>query len=241
MTPVEQTPARKRIDIIDALRGLSVILMVFDHLMYDLVVFMGAPSWFFSNPVFNFLHYVFAGLFIFLSGVSSQFSRSNVKRGIKVFAIAIGFTIVTSLPFIDEPIRFGVLHLLGFCMIFYGLTRRAWDAIPRIVAPVVYIVLLVGTALATGYIKIDASFLWMLGWYQWGFFSADYFPIFPWLFVFLLGTWAGVYVAERKLPEWFYEKKIAFLPAVGKKSLLIYVLHQPVLYGVIMGILYLKG
>lgn len=241
MIQPEQTGERKRIDIIDALRGLSVILMVCHHMLFDLVVFLGAPAWFFSNPVFNPLQYLFAGLFIFLSGASSQFSRSNVKRGVKVFSIAIGFTIVTSLPFVNMPIRFGVLHLLGFSMMFYGLTRKLWDKIPKSIAPALYIICIVGSALAVRYIRLDVSFLWMFGWITPEFFSADYFPLFPWLFVFLLGTWAGTYVAEKKLPEWFYEKKVPILPVVGKKSLLIYVLHQPVLYGIMMAVLYLRA
>ena len=193
----------------------------------------------FSNPVFEILHYFFAGLFIFLSGLSSQLSRSNIKRGLKVFAIAIALTLVTSLPFIDMPIRFGVLHLLGFCMVFYGLTRKMWDKIPRVLAPLVYIALLVGSALAIKLIQIDSDYLWMFGWLQPGFYSADYFPIFPWLFVFLLGTWAGFYIVEHKLPDWFYEKRIAFFPAVGKKALIIYIIHQPVLYGLVMAIHYM--
>jgi len=237
---MDRMPGKKRIDIIDALRGFAVILMVIHHLLFDLVEFMGAPSWLFSNPVLDILHYFFAGLFIFLSGVSSQFSRSNLKRGIKVFAIAMLLTIVTSLPFVNEPIRFGVLHLLGFCMIFYGLTRSIWDKIPKIIAPVIYIALIVGTALAVHLIPINVSFLWMLGWFQPSFFSADYFPIFPWLFVFLLGTWAGSFIIENKLPTWFYEKRVPFLPAVGRKALLIYILHQPVLYGIVMLIIYLR-
>jgi uncharacterized membrane protein len=235
MMPAE----KKRIDIIDALRGLSVILMVAHHLLFDLVTFLGAPSWFFFNPVFNILHYFFAGLFIFLSGVSSQFSRSNVKRGIKVIAIALVFTVVTSLSFVNQPILFGVLHLLGFCMLFYGLTRDEWDKLPRAVAPVLYIALIVLSALATRYLKTNVTYLWMFGWTSPNFFSADYFPIFPWLFVFLLGTWAGKYIIENRLPAWFYEKKIALFPAVGRKSLLIYILHQPVIYGIIMLIVYL--
>lgn len=229
---------KKRIDIIDALRGLAVLLMVIHHLLYDSVTFLDAPTWFFSNPVFDILQYVFAGLFIFLSGVSSQFSRSNIKRGAKVFAIAIVLTIVTSLPFLDMPIRFGVLHLLGLSMLFYGLTRKVWDSIPRLIAPVIYIVLLVGSALAVSLIRLDVPFLWMFGWTQPGFYSADYFPLFPWLFVFLLGTWAGIFIVEHKLPQWFYDRRIAFFPAVGKKALLIYVLHQPVLYGIVMAIVY---
>ncbi len=230
----ERLPEKKRIDIIDAARGFSVILMVIHHALFDAVEFLGAPAWFFNNPVFDVLHYFFAGLFIFLSGVSSQFSRSNIKRGLKVFAIAILLTIVTSLPFVNEPIRFGVLHLLGFCMVFYGLTRRAWDKIPRFIAPVLYIVLIVGTTLAVELIPIDVSWLWMFGWCQPGFFSADYFPIFPWIFVFLLGTWAGFYIIDNRLPRWFYEKRVAVFPAIGRKALFIYVLHQPILYGIVM-------
>ena len=243
MTEPMAPDRQKRIDIIDALRGFSVILMVLHHLLFDLVEFLGAPAWFFDNPVFNFLHYIFAGLFILLSGVSSQFSRSNVKRGFIALSLAMVLTIVTSLRVVNEPIIFGVLHLLGFCMIFYGLTREAWDKLPRALAPAVYIALIILTALATKYLGTDVDYLWMFGWTQPGFLSADYFPIFPWLFVFLLGTWAGFYVVERKLPVWFYEKKIAFFPAVGKKALIIYVLHQPVLYGIVMAIqhFYLKG
>lgn len=230
----------KRIDIIDALRGLSVILMVLHHLLFDLVEFMGAPAWLFSNPVFDSLHYVFAGLFILISGVSSQFSRSNLKRGVKVFAIAVIFTVVTSLPFINMPIRFGILHLLGFCMVFYGLTRKVWDQIPKTAALIIYTILFAGTVLAVKLVDINVSYLWMFGWFQTGFISADYFPIFPWLFVFLLGTWAGSYIVQNKLPKWFYEKRVAFFPAVGKKALLIYILHQPILYGIIQAVIYLR-
>jgi uncharacterized membrane protein len=235
----ERLPEKKRIDLIDAARGLSVILMVIHHLLFDLVEFLGAPSWFFYNPVFNILHYFFAGLFIFLSGVSSRFSRSNVNRGVKVFAIAMILTVITSQPFVGEPIQFGVLHLLGFCMVFYGMTQNVWDRIPKPAAPFIYSALLVGSALAVGLIQINAPYFWLFGWVQPGFFSADYFPLFPWLFVFLLGTWAGFYIVENKLPKWFYEKRIAVFPAVGKQALLIYVLHQPILYGIVMLIKYI--
>lgn len=227
---------RKRIDIIDALRGLAIILMVFHHAFFDLVEFLGAPDWLFFNPVFDFLHYIFAGLFIFLSGVSSRFSRSNLKRGLKVIIIALVITLMTYL--IDMPVYFGILHFLGFCMVLYGLTRKLWDKIPTVMAPVLYITMLILSALAVKYISVESTYLWMLGWTYPAFFSADYFPIFPWVFVFLLGTWAGKFVADNRMPQWFYETRIPFLPAVGKKSLLIYVLHQPVLYAVVMTVMY---
>ena len=223
---------KKRIDLIDAARGLAVILMVIHHFLYDLVEFLGAPGWLFSNPLFDFLHYVFAGLFIFLSGVSSRFSRSNLARGLKVFAIALAITLVTGL--MDMPVRFGVLHLLGFCMIFYGILQKFRSQRVYAFEPVLYLLLLVGSALAVSHISIDSRYLWMFGWTYPGFYSSDYFPIFPWLFVFLLGTWAGKHIRDGRLPAWFYNTRVKLLPAVGKKALWIYVVHQPVLYGLTM-------
>ena len=231
---------KKRIEIIDGLRGFAVVLMVIHHLLYDFVYILGAPKWLFSNPVFNVLHYMFAGLFIFLSGVSSRFSRSNIRRGLIAIALSAGISVVTY--FMEMPIWFGVLHLLGFSMLFFGLTRKLWDMIPKKAAPVLFITLIIAGALVTEYSttgagsKLIQGVLWVLGWSQPGFISYDYFPLLPWLFVFLLGTWAGTYIAERKLPGWFYEKKPPFFPPIGRKAIIIYILHQPVLYGIVTGI-----
>lgn len=223
---------KRRIEIIDGLRGIAVVLMVIHHFLFDLVEFLGAPGWLFSNPVFDILHYIFAGLFIILSGVSSQFSRSNVKRGIKVLLVAAGIFIVTY--FMNMPDRFGVLHMLGFCMVFYGLTRKVWDGIPDVIMPFLCIILIVGTALAVNLIQINTKYLWVFGWTYPGFVSSDYFPLFPWMFVFLLGTWVGRYIRDGRFPKWFYEKKVPLFPAVGRHALIIYIIHQPVLYGITM-------
>ena len=234
---------KKRIDSIDAMRGLAVVLMVIHHFLLDLVLLCGAPWYLFSNPVFDFLHYIFAGLFVFLSGVTSRFSRSNLKRGAKCFAIAMALTLVTSLPVIDQPIRFGVLHLLGFSMLFYGIAGKALDKIPRIVMPFLYVALLLGSQLLVTRTDIGgaARYLFMLGWLYPGFYSADYFPIFPWLFVFLLGTWAGIYIKERRLPNKFYTFTCLILPDIGRHAMIVYILHQPVFYGFIYGIKFLMG
>lgn len=205
--------ASGRIQSIDALRGLCVILMVIHHFLYDLVVFLNAPAWLFFNPVFQFLHYVFAGCFILLAGVSSRFSRSNVRRGLKVIAAALAITLVTY--FMDMIIVFGILHFMGFAMVFYGLTRKFWDKIPERAAPALYLVLLVGSALALRMIEIDSHWLWPFGIIYQGFYSADYFPIFPWIFVFLLGAWLGKLVVERRLPASVYTVSPAAFPIGG--------------------------
>ena len=230
---MEQT--KQRIELMDAMRGLALCLMVVHHFLYDLCAFCGAPWWLFTNPVFDPLHYFFAGLFILLSGVSSNFSRSNVKRGLKALAVSLGITVVTY--FMGMPIVFGVLHLLGTCMLLYGLTQKFWETLNSKapwVTPVLSVVGVLATAkLVNGY-PTTTPHLWMFGLTTPDFYSSDYFPLLPWMFVFLLGTWAGKYVRDGRLPRWFYETKAPRLAAVGRQSLLIYVAHQPVLYALTM-------
>ncbi|MBO7739490.1 MAG: DUF1624 domain-containing protein [Oscillospiraceae bacterium] len=223
---------KQRIQSIDALRGLAVVLMVAHHFLFDLYAFLEAPRWLFYNPVFDILHYVFAVRFIGLSGVSSRFSRSNIRRGVIVLAIALAMSLITW--FLYMPIRFGVLHLLGISMIFYGITHKMWEGIPDKLMPLLCVVLLIISLLAVHCIQIDSEHLWMFGWYPEDFYSADYFPIFPWIFVFLFGTWVGKHIREGHLPEKFYTFSVPFFPWVGRKALIIYIVHQPILYGLTM-------
>lgn len=223
---------KKRIEAIDALRGLAVVLMVFHHFFYDLVEFLGAPEWLFSNRVFNVLHYVFAGVFIGLCGVSSRFSRSNLKRGVLTLIAAAVISAVTVL--IDMPIVFGVLHLLAFCMLFYGLTGRFWEKLPMWIMPVFTVLGTIVSAWCVSNIETESDKLWIFGWTYDGFVSYDYFPLLPWIFVFLFGTWLGYYIKENKFPKKFYTMKIPVFPQIGRHALIIYIAHQPVLYGVTM-------
>ncbi|MBQ8208967.1 MAG: DUF1624 domain-containing protein [Clostridia bacterium] len=230
MTETKQR--KKRIDAIDALRGLAVVLMFFHHFFYDLVEFLDAPEWLFTNPVFNVLHYVFAGVFIGLCGVSSRFSRSNVKRGIITLIAATVISVVTH--FMGMPILFGVLHLLAFCMLFYGITGRLWEKLPMWIMPVFTVLGTVISAWCVNNIETESENLWILGWTYDGFVSHDYFPLFPWIFVFLFGTWLGYYIKEHRFPEKFYTLSIPVLPQIGRQALIIYIVHQPILYGITM-------
>jgi uncharacterized membrane protein len=229
---------KKRIEIIDALRGFAITLMVIHHALYNTAVFLDAPWWLYSNPVFNALQAFFIGLFLLISGVSSRFSRGNIERGAIVIVIAVIITYVTVR--MEMPIYFGILHLLGFLMIFYGLTRKLWDRIPRKIAPFIYIALIAISTLARIYLSprsdnpVLSDLLSVLGWYQPGFVNFDKQVILPWIFVFLFGTWVGEYIREGRFPDWFYAMKVKFFPFVGRNALLIYVLHQPILFGITM-------
>ncbi len=223
---------KNRIQIIDTLRGISILLMVVHHFLFDAVEFLNAPEWLFYNPVFDALQSFFAGLFVVLSGVSSNFSRSNVKRGVFTFVVALVITAVTVC--VDMPIIFGILHLLGVCMLFYGLTQKLWNKMPQWILLILFASLSGFSVYLLKTLKFSGKLMWLFGWETPGFESYDYFPLLPWFFVFMFGTALGHYIKENKFPKWFYTAKIPFFPTVGRYTMLIYIVHQPLLYGLTM-------
>jgi uncharacterized membrane protein len=237
MNEERATENKGRIMSIDALRGLCVILMVGHHLLFDLVAFLDAPPVLFFNPLFDVLEPLFAGCFIMLAGVSSRFSRSNLKRGLRVLAAAIAITAVTWL--MRMPILFGILHFLGLAMVLYALSHSLWEKLPQRLLPWLYLLLLLTSLLLLKRVQVESHYLWIFGFTYAGFDSADYFPLLPWIFVFLFGTWLGRPLKEGRFPAWIYTLNPPLLPAVGRQAFIIYLLHQPLLYGIILLIGYL--
>lgn len=219
----------ERVAMLDILRGVSVFLMVIHHFLYDLVAFCSAPVWLFKNPVFQELHYFFAGLFVLLSGIACRFSHSNLLRGAKLLGIALALSAVTIL--IDMPILFGVLHLLSVCMLLYGFFGKRLEALPRFVEPILYALLFGGSLLLCRAANpVPFPFLFPLGFVPSGFYSADYFPLFPWMFVFFLGAWLGGFIRAGAFPALFYRAKPHFFAFLGRHALIVYLVHQPVLF-----------
>lgn len=130
---------KRRVWELDFLRGVAVIAMCFDHLMYD---FFAAPSWFsnryrVNNTVVENLssfaetywygtfrfwaHYIFVFLFLFLVGTSCAFSRDNVRRGSALAVVSLAFTGVTLglVPFglMTEGVIFGILHCIALSIL----------------------------------------------------------------------------------------------------------------------------
>ncbi len=227
MRPLIIKDSKGRIQIIDGLRGISIFLMVLYHFGFDLVAFVGAPPGLIFNPVLAILQPLFAGIFIFVSGISCRFSRNNLKRGLLLLAFGVGITVVTF--FMAMPVWFGIIHFLGLAPIIYLLLRPLLDKVSRPALIVIYIVLYLCAMVFTSR-YYNVNFLWWLGFRPEGFASADYFPILPWIFIYLAGTWAGSYIVERRLPESFYTFKVPVFAAIGRNTLIIYILHQPVLY-----------
>lgn len=223
----------KRIELFDALRGVAILLMIVHHAAIDLAT--AGYSWvnpLLNHPVVVTLQFIFSSVFIVLAGFSSEFSRSNWKRGGLLLAIAYAITLVTSfLPM--TPIRFGILHFLAWSILLYALGRKYLDRVPRAVWFLLFLAGYVGYVWVNQNTAANPPYLWVFGVIDRSFQSADYYPLLPWFFLFMLGTKLGVAVRERRLPAWVYTAHIPFFPAVGRHTLAIYLIHQPVLLGIL--------
>lgn len=239
----EKLPATDRIPLLDELRGLSIVLMVLYHAAYDLTLF-GIALPIFDSPLLRlFLQPLFAGLFIFISGIACRYSRGNFRRGAKTFACAVLVTFVTMLVMPSSPDLFGILHLLGISMGIFALCARAFDRIPPAGGMALFFALfLLAYGIPAGRLGIGAfsvplpSMLYtaypmfFLGFPIKGFTSADYFPLLPWTLLFLSGSFAGTLSRRGCLPGWYYKSYCRPLAGVGRHTLIIYLLHQPLLF-----------
>lgn len=229
---------KQRIWELDAFRGLCILFMVAIHGVYDMVELYRLVDW--QYPAWFSLLKNWGGvLFLVLSGICVTLGRHHVKRGLQVIACGLVVSVVTVgmvyFGFADKGliIYFGVLHCLGCCMLLWHPVRK----LPT------WALAVLGTALtAVGlWLRTQAvSFPWLtpLGLCQYGFTSSDYFPLLPYFGFFLLGAVVGktVYLDKTTRFPGNADKTaiVRFLSACGRQSLLIYLLHQPILTLVMM-------
>ena len=244
MTDYSFTSNPRRVALMDELRGLSILLMVVYHGAYDLVAIFNLNIPIFYSPILFFLQALFAGLFVFISGISCRYSHNNLRRGVLAFLFGLALTLITWLFLPSQIIVFGILHCLGICMMVFGLCHKLLDRL----SPLLGILLCLGLFFLTYQVQngvlgipplavrlpsflYSAKLLVFLGFPGPNFFSSDYFPLLPWLFLFLAGGYFGVYVRQERLPDFVYTPHIPFLGRIGRYTLWIYLLHQPVIYG----------
>ncbi len=250
----ERIPERKRIYLLDEIRGLAVVAMVLYHMLYS------------AGEVFGYeaVHNIFISVmsfepiipvtFIFISGICTRLSRSNLKRGCILFIVALAVNIVTWVFVPQIVIRFGVINLLSVSMILYGLFEKG---IKRINCMVGFFLSLFLFALTWGvsrhYVGLlnfelfelpevlyRSDFLFPIGFRNARFFSSDYFPLLPWLFMFLSGSFFWGAVKDKKLPDTLYKMHFKPLSSVGRYAAVIYIVHQPMIFAVLYAIEYLR-
>lgn len=229
---------KRRIWELDAARGLALVGMIAVHLLYDLTELTGVLQW--QEPQwFLFIKNHCGAVFLVISGISATLGSRSTRRGCQVLACGALVSAVTcamyALGFADKSIiiYFGVLHCLGVCMLLWSGLKRL-DG--RVLAALGLLLAAIGLVIGQ-YAFSAPRWLIPLGFCPADFQSSDYFPLLPNLGFFLLGAALGrrVYAArESRFPggERFFRP----LCALGRNSLWVYLLHQPVLAGIAMGI-----
>ena len=225
---------RERIWELDALRGFCIVCVIFVHFMFDLVYFLGKQVDF--PPLYTFIQQYGGAIFVVLSGCCATLGSRSFRRGVLVFGCGMLITLVTfgmyrmGMAASDVVVKFGVLHLLGVCMMLYPLLKKL---------PTTALSVLAAAIVAIGYaiqgMRFSVRWLFPLGFVYPGFTSSDFFPLLPQLGWFLLVIGRTLYHEKRTLlpgtaQDFFLFR---FFQWCGRQSLWIYLLHQPVVYGLI--------
>ena len=235
----------RRVSGFDVVRGFSVVSMVLFHLCYDLVYLAGIDLAFFSGAFQDVWRCSISWAFVFVAGCMSAHSRNNLRRAGKYLAVALAIFVATTVVAVDTPINFGVIYCMGACTLVVALIERLGIA-PR--GRVACALLAIGFILLLGlpegkvglpgmYLTIPAQ-AYATPWLSWlglpgpGFASGDYYPLLPYLLLYLAGRAAAERGRTCGYPTWFANLTCPPLELAGRHSLLIYVLHQPVLLGI---------
>jgi len=247
-----ENESRPRYLLLDELRGLAFLLMVAYHAFYLLGCEFGSRAgwnmFVHMGPVQPFI----AGTFILLCGLCCRLSRSNLKRGLRLAGAAALVTLATlamTLFGVDEVIWFGVLHFLACAVLLFAMAQKAigamlaqkaigamlrgfLDKIPPLPQVIAFAAVFFAWRFVPPRLPHTRFFpLYMLGFPHMTLHSADYFPLMPWVFLFFAGAAVGIYGMQGRFPRWFEKSRVPALQWLGRHSLLLYLLHQPVLFG----------
>lgn len=234
---------------LDALRGLALLNMLAYHALYDWVYVFGRPGgWYdITAPGCHVWQQYICWSFLLIAGFSVVFSRSVWRHGAVTLGCAAVLTVVTAVVMPSQAIWFGVLHLTGSALLLTALLRPALDRVPPAAG-------LAGSAAAflllnqlpNGFLGFEGLRLTRLpaalyagNWFWLGlpdlsrFSSADYFPLLPWVFLFWCGYFLARCLGPGRLAARMGRAPAPLRPlcAVGRHTLLVYMLHQPVIYG----------
>ncbi len=228
----------KRFWEIDFLRGIAIIIMMLFHFLFNLYYF-GNLDINLTTGFWSYFADTGASIFLLLVGISLTLSYSRAtlstarlfkkffKRGLKIFSWGIIITIITRIFLGDMYVIFGVLHLIGVSIIlsYPFLKFRGWNVLIGVFC------IITGACIEN--LVMDFPWLLWLGLRPAQFSTVDYFPLLPWFGVVLIGIFLGnvLYPGHRRI---FYLVDLSHLSPVkslcflGKHSLFIYLVHQPI-------------
>ena len=223
-----------RLDGLDTLRGLTLVSMILYHACWDMVYLFGADwPWYRSRGAFLWQQSI-CWTFILLSGYCFRLGKHPFRRGVTVFAAGALISAVTILFLPGNRVFFGILSLLGASMLLTALLRPYLSRVPAVPGLTIsFALFLLCCRVPYGLfpaILYRNDFTACFGFPPRGFFSTDYFPLLPWLFLF----WCGFYLYDiTRRDSALWSVRLPLLTAMGRYSLWVYLFHQPILYALL--------
>lgn len=238
---------KERYHLLDTLRGSVLLSMILYHGCWNMVYIYGKNwEWYRSQGAYIWQQSI-CWTFICLSGFCFSLGKNHLKNGFLVFGSGLLVTLTTMVIMPSNRVIFGVLTCIGSCILLTHFMKNLIIKIPANVGVFLNILLFLFTkntnngSWGIGNMKITELpqtwyqnyFTTFLGFPFRGFYSTDYFSLVPWFFLFLTGFYFfRIWQKKGWLERTFLKVGIAPLSFLGRHSLLIYLLHQPVLYGV---------
>jgi len=241
--------SRLRYGFLDSFRGLVLISMILYHACWDLVyIFNMKWSWYLGAGAYIWQQSI-CWSFIFLSGFCWSLGRKPLKRGLLVFMAGLFVSVITVVFMPENRVIFGVLTLIGSCMLLMIPLEKVIKKVPAgwgLTVSMLFFICM--RNMNKGFLGFEewnlvrlpdalyrGRLMTFLGFMEPGFYSTDYFSLFPWLFLFLSGYFFYNILKEKQgFMEKYLTGKWEPLSFLGRHSLPIYMLHQPVIYGVFM-------
>lgn len=239
MVTVAQAPLPRRIPAIDVARSVALMGMVVFHFVFDLELFGHLPPGTTLLPHWALFARLVAGSFLFLAGVSLVLAHGDgirwpgfLRRFAMIAGAALAISVATRIAIPHAFIYFGILHAIAAASLVGLAVLRApiW-------------LILVAAALAFVMPDVARTPLFDTRWLAWTGLAAtvppsfDFVPVLPWVSACLLGVAAGR--AGQAAGLWDRLRDPAPAPLLhrlswpGRHSLVIYLVHQPVLIGLL--------
>ncbi len=212
-----------RIDELDSLRATALVMMLISNFVSDLnyfglMVVVKGDQWWWLARITAFLFVSISGISYFLAHQKEYEFSKTFNRTKRLIFWAFMITLITYIFAPSAYVRFGVLHLLALASIIaFPLARKPLYALGM------------GLILLIIPLSSNSNFVWF-GLQETGTFAVDYFPLNPWLGIFFisLAISSKIYSAGKPLLNIKWPVRWLWF---GRNTLIIYVVHQPILIG----------
>ena len=238
----------RRYHLIDALRGLALVNMLGYHFLYDVNIVCGRDPMWYLRPAAHIWQQYICWSFILIAGLSFHWGRKHsLRRGLFLNACGLVITLVTLIIVPTEAIWFGILSFMGCAVLLTIPLEKTLNRLhPGFGLALCFALFLLLKHVDSGYIGVRPllyrlpaglyrfRLLAPLGFPDPAFRSSDYFPMLPWYLLFLCGWFLGSLLEGSERARRAARIKIPLLSAVGRRTIWVYMLHQPLLMGICM-------